>query len=57
MSTINPPASSSDITGQTRTQPTESELAAAAAMLPMICGTTGGSSATVRRESGAGRAY
>jgi hypothetical protein len=38
MSTINPPASSRDITGQTRTQPTESELAAAAAMLPMIWG-------------------
>ena len=38
MSTINPPASSRDTTGQTRTQPTESERAAAAAMLPMIWG-------------------
>lgn len=38
MSTINPPASSRDATGQTRTQPTESERAAAAAMLPMIWG-------------------
>ncbi len=38
MSTINPPASSHDITGQTRAQPTESERTAAAAMLPMIWG-------------------
>ena len=38
MSTINPPASSRDTTGQTRTQPTEPERAAAAAMLPMIWG-------------------
>ena len=38
MSTINPPASSRDSTGRTRTQPTESERAAAAAMLPMIWG-------------------
>ncbi len=38
MSTINPPTSSRDTTGQTRTQATESERAAAAAMLPMIWG-------------------
>ncbi len=38
MSTINPPASSRGTTGRTRTQPTESERAAAAAMLPMIWG-------------------
>ena len=38
MSTINPPASSRDTSRQTRTQPTESERAAAAAMLPMIWG-------------------
>jgi SAM-dependent methyltransferase len=39
MSTINPPDSSRDITGQSRPQPTEAERAAAAAMLPMIWGT------------------
>jgi hypothetical protein len=38
VSTINPPASSRDTSRQTRTQPTESERAAAAAMLPMIWG-------------------
>ncbi len=38
MSTINPPTSSRDTAVQTRTQPTESERAAAAAMLPMIWG-------------------
>jgi SAM-dependent methyltransferase len=38
LSTINPPASTRDVTGQARTQPTEAERAAAAAMLPMIWG-------------------
>jgi len=38
MTTTNLPASSRDTTAHTRTQPTESERAAAAAMLPMIWG-------------------
>jgi SAM-dependent methyltransferase len=38
MSTINPPASSGDITGPRGPQPTGSERAAATAMLPMIWG-------------------
>jgi SAM-dependent methyltransferase len=38
MSTINPPATSPNTTGQTRTQPTEAERAAATVILPMIWG-------------------